>query len=282
MSGPAATPGPAAVPEEGPVTAELNQSRDQYGKPEIQLQLTNTSGNELTVTQAHVTSPLFQGTIRWTPAAGGIELPPRQPKSLPAALPEPSCSGATGSPPGETATATVLLAPAGQSQAYPVTVIAGDRFDVLQRNHSELCLTAAAAAVAGIALDTHLEIAQDLRTAVVRLVVTPRPGTDGNDPGRAAASLTISSIDGTPLLAESEEDPWPRNISVRPGDGPAEWPLRIRPARCDPHAIAEDKVGTLLPLHIAVGHAEGRVKIAADSMLRAQLYDFVTSACAAG
>jgi hypothetical protein len=260
----------------------VNQSRDQYGKPEIQLQLTNTSGSPLTVTQADVTSPLFQGPIRWAPAGSSIELPPRQPKSLPAALPEPSCSGAAGSPSGETATATVLLAAGGESQASPVTIIAGDRFGVLQRNNSELCLTAAAAAVAGIVLDSHLEIAQDLRTAVVRLVVTPRPGTDGNDPGRAAASLTISSVDGTPLLAESPEDPWPRNITVRPGDGPAEWPLRIRAARCDPHAIAEDKVGTLVPLHVAVGHVEGRVTIPAGPVLRAQLYDFVTSACAAG
>ncbi len=278
MSEAAATP----RPEEGPVTVEVNQSRDQYGKPEIQLQFTNSSGNPVTVSMAELASPLFQGAIRWEPAGGGIELPPRQPKSLPAALPEPRCGGPVGSPPGEEATATLLLAAPGHSQARPVTVNAGDPFGVLQRNNTELCLTAAAAAVADIALRTQLEVAQDSRTAVVRLVVTPRPAADGNRPGEAADSLTIRSVDGTPLLAEVPGDPWPTNITVKPGDGSAQWPLRIRPARCDPHAIAEDKVGTLLPLHIVVGPLDGRVKIAADPLLRAELYDFVTSACAAG
>jgi hypothetical protein len=58
--------------------------------------------------------------------------------------------------------------------------------------------------------------------------------------------------------------------------------LRVRPARCDPHAVAEDKVGTLLPLTVAVGSREGVLKVAADGQLRAQLYDFVTQACQTG
>lgn len=74
-------------------------------------------------------------------------------------------------------------------------------------------------------------------------------------------SLIIRSVDGTPLLAEVPGDPWPRNITVKPGDGSAQWPLRIRPARCDPRAIAEDKVGTLLPPHIVVGPLDGRPPI---------------------
>jgi hypothetical protein len=53
----------------------------------------------------------------------------------------------------------------------------------------------------------------------------------------------------------------------------------VRPARCDPHAVAEDKVGTLLPVELEVGGATGVVKVAAPPALRADLYRFVAVAC---
>ncbi|MFD8237495.1 hypothetical protein ACFV20_37220, partial [Streptomyces sp. NPDC059696] len=56
-------------------------------------------------------------------------------------------------------------------------------------------------------------------------------------------------------------------------------PLRIRPARCDPHAVAEDKVGTLLPLKVTVGKRNGLLKVAAPTELKGRIYDFVTAAC---
>jgi hypothetical protein len=43
--------------------------------------------------------------------------------------------------------------------------------------------------------------------------------------------------------------------------------------------VAEDKVGTLLPLQVRVAGREGIVKIDAGSQLRARIYDFVTKAC---
>ena len=92
--------------------------------------------------------------------------------------------------------------------------------------------------------------------------------------------MTIASIAGTTLVAESAESPWPRNIRIVQGAPRIELRLRIRPARCDPHAVAEDKVGTLLPLNVSVGGREGQLKIAAGTALRGQIYDFVTSACA--
>jgi hypothetical protein len=151
---------------------------------------------------------------------------------------------------------------------------ASDPFGVLTRNAGELCLATEAAAVAVMVLDPTLEVAADGRTAVVRLVITPAT------PGGSAKSLTIESIDGTTLLGEAPSDPWPRNVTIAPGDSTRDLALRIRPARCDPHAVAEDKVGTLLPLRITVGERQGSVKIAASNELRGRIYDFVTAACA--
>jgi hypothetical protein len=140
-----------------------------------------------------------------------------------------------------------------------------------------MCLTREASAVAAIALAPDLEVAPDGRTAVVRLVVQPRAATGAETPG--AGELVIDRVEETTLLAEAPQAPWPHALSLRAGGPLAEVRLGIRPARCDPHAVAEDKVGTLLPLRVTVASREGVLKIDAGSRLRGRMYDFVTKAC---
>ncbi|TLM87779.1 hypothetical protein FDW84_02650 [Pseudarthrobacter sp. NamE5] len=256
---------------------EVNQSRDQYGKQAIQLQFTNVSGSDLTVEAAQLLSPMFADEIRWDPAGTALVLPPGQPKSVPVQLPAAECTGdaVPPDPPGRQATASALVTRPGQPTRQEIAVVAADPFRVLVRNNTELCFAAAVAAVADLALGTALESGSEGRTAVVRLTVSPK------SPAGPAQSLTIGHVNGTTLLAEPPEHPWTRNITVSQGDPPSEWRLHIRPARCDPHAVAEDKVGTLLPLQVIVNGREGQLKIAAGDVLRGQLYDFVTKACSA-
>ncbi|MCU1566288.1 MAG: hypothetical protein JWQ56_1225 [Pseudarthrobacter sp.] len=262
-----------AITDPQPISVEINQSRDQYGKQAILLQFTNTTGGPLTLGEARVSTPLFGGELRWQPAGAELELPPGQPKSLPVQLPAPECFD--GSAPVDEALAAVQFTSPGQSALQELTLRANDPFGVLVRNNAELCLAAGAAGVADIALDSSLEVAADGRTAVVRLVATPKAPADG-----AAKSLVLDHIQGTTLLAEVPGHPWPADITIVQGGPPTEWRLWLRPARCDPHAVAEDKVGTLLPLHVRADAHEGQLKVAADPVLRAQLYDFVTRACA--
>ena len=265
-----ATPIPA-----GPVTAEISQFRDNYSKQIIEIQLTNTTGHALTVLGAELTSPLFAAPIIWSARTGGIELPPGQPKSLPAPLPAPDCGspagpGATSGAAGDARVSLRLATPEG-AVPVPAMAPATDPFGVLARNNSELCLAREASAVATIALDPELEVAADGQTAVVRLLLQPRAA--------GAGELVIDRIEETTLLAEASQAPWPRSVTVRAGGAPAQVRLGIRPSRCDPHAVAEDKVGTLLPLQVRVAGREGIVKIDAGSQLRARIYDFVTKAC---
>ena len=259
----------------GPVTAEISQFRDNYSKQIIEIQLTNTTGHALTVLGAELTSPLFAAPIIWSARTGGIELPPGQPKSLPAPLPAPDCGspagpGATSGAAGDARVSLRLATPEG-AVPVPVMAPATDPFGVLARNNSELCLAREASAVATIALDPELELAADGRTAVVRLLLQPRAA--------GAGELVIDRIEETTLLAEASQAPWPRSVTVRAGGAPAQVRLGIRPSRCDPHAVAEDKVGTLLPLQVRVAGREGILKIDAGSQLRARIYDFVTKAC---
>ena len=95
----------------------------------------------------------------------------------------------------------------------------------------------------------------------------------------SSGEMVIDRIEETTLLAEAPLAPWPRALTLRAGEPPSEVRLGIRPARCDPHAVAEDKVGTLLPLRVLVAGRAGVLKIDAGDQLRARIYDFVTTAC---
>jgi hypothetical protein len=157
-----------------------------------------------------------------------------------------------------------------------VQLAAADPFGVLTRNHAELCLSRDAGRVAAFGLSPDLEVAPDARTAVVVLTVTPKAPATG-----AIRELAVERIDGTTLLAAAPDSPWPTDVTVTAGTAPTEFRLRIRPARCDAHAVAEDKVGTLLPVVVNVGGREGILKVAAGPALKGQIHDFVTAACAA-
>ncbi|MFF2243724.1 hypothetical protein ACFVTM_06035 [Arthrobacter sp. NPDC058130] len=289
---PATTTATATPTAAGPVTAEISQFRDNYSKQIIEIQLTNTTGSTLAVLGAELTSPLFAAAIAWPAHAGGIDLPPGQTKSLPAPLPAPECGspGATTGPPGTgtasgsaTGAASVSLRLAQPQGGAPgqadATAPAADPFGVLARNNAEMCLTREASSVATIRLAPDLEVAADGRTAVVRLLLQPRAADAANPGGAGAGELVIDRIDETTLLAEAPQAPWPRSVTLRAGGPPQEVRLGIRPARCDPHAVAEDKVGTLLPLRVRVAGREGVLKIGAGDQLRGRIYDFVTTAC---
>lgn len=289
---PTATPSAttAATAAAGPVTAEISQFRDNYSKQIIEIQLTNNTGRALRVVGAALTSPLFGAPITWAAPTGGIELPPGQAKSLSAPLPAPVCGPPAAPPSGPETTSgasryarvSLRLAPPGGTAPGPAAAdtTAADPFGVLARNNAEMCLAMEASAVATLRLAPELEIAADGRTAVVRMLVTPHAASGPAATGTpSAADLVIDRIGETTLLAEAPVAPWPRELTLRAGGPPMELRLGIRPARCDPHAVAEDKVGTLLPLQVRVAGREGVLKVGAGGKLRGRIYDFVTTAC---
>ncbi len=54
----------------------------------------------------------------------------------------------------------------------------------------------------------------------------------------------------------------------------------MRPGRCDAHAVAEDKIGTILPFEIETSDGrQGQLGLAANDTLRAELYDYYSARC---
>ena len=91
-------------------------------------------------------------------------------------------------------------------------------------------------------------------------------------------SLTVSAAQLTSPMFQGDNlwEPTRGSFELVPGQ-PTSLPA---PARCDLHAVAEDKVGTLLPLRVSGRGQEGLLKIPAGTALRGQIYDFITAACA--
>ncbi len=73
----------------------------------------------------------------------------------------------------------------------------------------------------------------------------------------------------------------PVGLELSVGDSPRpSSTFPIRPGRCDPHAIAEDKVGTLFPIAVTVGGRTGTFRLPSTDEFRAQVYTFVQAYCA--
>ncbi|MBP3037877.1 hypothetical protein J2M53_16685 [Arthrobacter sp. zg-ZUI100] len=116
-----------------------------------------------------------------------------------------------------------------------------------------------------------MDVAPDQRTAVVRLSVVPT-GNGGD--------MELNGIRGTTLLTEDPEQPWPRNLSIAGTGSASVVEVSVLPARCDPHAIAEDKAGTRLPVDITAGEWSGQLLLKPDEEFTRSVYAFVTAACA--
>jgi hypothetical protein len=56
--------------------------------------------------------------------------------------------------------------------------------------------------------------------------------------------------------------------------------ILLTAGRCDPHAIQEDKRGTIMPIEVIVDGTPGRAYIASADAVRGAIYDVVTQACA--
>ncbi|TFC14543.1 hypothetical protein E3O19_10065 [Cryobacterium algoritolerans] len=158
------------------------------------------------------------------------------------------------------------------------TVPALDDTGALDRIEGEDCLAGALRQVLRIDVAPKLRVdgAGPVSTAWLDLTLTPTGG-----PGVA----TIDQAGSTPLLASATGLDWPVGLTLDATTPPTRISLGLRPARCDPHAIAEDKRGTVFPLTVRVTVGPGSPEragdwdLAVDDALRARLYTWIADRC---
>lgn len=115
-----------------------------------------------------------------------------------------------------------------------------DRYGALTRILDADCVAATLGAAGDLAVGDPRREGDLLRVPVT---FTPSEAAGRGD----TPALTLVGYRGTPLVRPAEGSA----ADVRLGADPVRIDLVLTPARCDAHAIAEDKVGRLIPVEIA-------------------------------
>lgn len=118
-------------------------------------------------------------------------------------------------------------------------------------------------------------------TESMALELVAVPAGDGFD-----APLSIVAVSGTVLISLIDDagavvDRRPIDLVMEPTDGVERRAVvPAVPARCDAHAIAEDKQGTLFRVDVAIADRRGTVTVAADERTKDRVYAAVRAKCA--
>lgn len=269
---PAAPPAPgpsgaAATAAELAVTAEVYRTRIDPSRGAIQLSVRNDAEAPLTIVVAALESPALSTPIsreRTTVIGPGLT------RDLPLTLSPAACPASSTAPPE--AVLTVMLADGSSTELRVPTT---DRLGQWTAWIEAECFAAAVAQRA--TLDVEHDAARD-DGALIGLRLT----ADRLDTGLELVSIgdtvlfgLVSGADGArvtsmPLVVSSDSGS---------GAGAVSIPLVITPARCDAHALADDKQGTLFVVDVLLDGEPGSVTIIANSATRAALYDAYTRAC---
>lgn len=209
------------------------QQRGDIAVDRVQLRVTNTSASPATLTGASFTSPVLDGPADWA-APRPATLAPGRTVDLPVFLPALRCVDGIHAP---EATLTVD----GTATTFPVD----DRLDVLSAAGATACDEEELSSV--VRVSAAAVTAGPDGTIALRLAVEPAQNGDG--------TAELVALRGTVLLRFAEGAEAPLGTVVAVGDPSSSIDVAVVPQRCDAHAIAEDKVGTLFDL---VARVDGR------------------------
>ncbi|MFW6775403.1 hypothetical protein ACOACO_14040 [Nocardioides sp. CPCC 205120] len=261
-----APPGPPPVPAPLPagLTAVVDQARSARVGREVFVRLLNDTGRRVRVTHAEITSPRF-APVTWTGERSFVNE-----ADLAFALPPAGCG--TGAEVGVRLTYDV---DGGAPRVSTTT--AHDRYGAFALLLDRDCAAGLLAAAADVSVGPPRVVGTG-RGSVLELPVRVAPTGGGSD-------LVLGGFERTVLLAHASGSAAAGEVAVPlgAGDPPVDLLLRLVPARCDPHAVAEDKVGTLFATRLAgTGVPDVAPYLPLDDTTRGALRCFVGTHCGWG
>lgn len=268
-----AAPAPASTAPPDGVTVAVYQTRTDVGQHKLELSITNGTDGRLTITRAEFRSEQFAEPAVWpkdsTFIIAGATV------DLPVELGAADCDAVDPVP-------IVEFDYELESGAAGTAVTeADDRIDRLPSLMAEDCIQQSVEAVAVVTATTAPRVVERAGVLVAEVDLSVAPTG-------SAGLLTIASWRSTTLVTPA--DPVSAaalpeagiDLAVSGTDAPFTVTLTLIPNRCDPHAVAEDKRGTIFPLRILLADGtEGTLFVPAADAVRGALYDFVPQACAA-
>lgn len=273
-SSPSSSPQPSsrptgALPSSVTFEVEVAQARTDRAARVVELHVRNTGPVDVVVEHARLVSDLVGGE-----SEAGREVGADRVRRLRVPLGPPSCGPDV---PADPAVRVELDVTTADGRAGTVVVTPTDETDDLRRIHGEDCAAAAVAAGLRVSFVDDLVVREADGEPVADVVLRVEPVAGG-------PRVRLTAVRATTLLR-----PWGPagttgqwDVDVDSASPPSDGRLVLAtvPARCDLHAIAEDKRGTVLGVAAEVDGVEQPLfYVAAPDALRGALYDFVLAAC---
>lgn len=245
---------PAATTLPG-VTVQVMQYRSDIPQRRVQLEVVNGSAHAVVVAAAWLVGSGWSPSPRWSDS-DAAEVRAGITVDLPVALTAPSCGAQ------HPLSARLRLAD-GSTR----TVRAVDLHGTLAGLHRQDCFTETAARTATF---TFRDFRPQGRTAEIDLAVQGGP--------HVADGLTVVRVLPTTLLSpRGGAETWTVGRRVTAS---GTVPLQASPTRCDLHAVAEDKIGTVLPVQLRLADGTtGTVNAVAPKALKNRILAWVVRAC---
>jgi hypothetical protein len=232
-----------SAPAQKPVALRVAvfQLRSDYAIRGAQIEVTNPSKLDLRVTSATFSSSWFAKTVS-SPSAPTQLLPGRT-TDFRVALADPLCDAPKAAP----IVHVRYTRPDGSRGETTVTPTIP--FDSIALVHAQDCSRAEFEKVAKISIAPTLRfdpaVATDgKRAALIDVTFTPTG---------AAGSVTMHSTVDTTLLAQREGTIRSVELTLTAASAPTTLALDYVPAGCLQHRVAEDKIGTLIPMRVDAG-----------------------------
>ena len=264
VGGCAATP--TAVPSG--LTVSVFQNRFDYSLRQLEIKVSNQTDSAITVTSAALHSTRFA-----SPAA--FDRPQQVPsggaRDLMVQLTEPVCDDSS---PVDAVIIDFTLADGSTGTASLTPTDETGRLDAIS---AEDCLGVSVSRVAQIeAADEVVWTPGAHSPAQLDLFIRPTGAEGSVTVVFAKGTVLLSLVDATGQVGYDV----PVDLVASADTADAVIPLTIVPARCDPHAVAEDKRGTFFPLEVETSDAHsGRIYVSVSDAVRASLYAFFGDYC---
>ena len=266
LAGCTTTPAPTPVPTPE-ITFDISvfQLRSDYAPRQAQIEIHNRSAIDITVTDARFESAWFDGAV--SSASAPARVPAGVTTDFPVRLAHPRCTAAAASP------EVTVTYRTNKGKERAVTVTPRVPFDSLGMVHASDCAELAFESVATITPASALRYVDVGGRPVALLDLTIAPTG-------AAGAVTLRSTEDTTLLAQREGQLRTIDQTFTAASATTVITLSYTPSRCEQHVVAEDKVGTLVPIRVDAGpFSNALFTVAVSPAVKAEFYDWFARYC---
>lgn len=221
---------PEQVPLPEGVVMHVDQTRVERSTRNVFVRVENDTEQTMKIAEFTLTSPRFDPVTE----PSGESIPAGRDADLELVLPQTRC--------GDDLDATVALTyRLGDSEERESTGPADDPFEQITLLMDRDCARHTLAEAADLEIGQP-KVEGSGATSVLHVPVTLTPTGKRND-------VRFGGFESTPLFRQGTDSPAGVDEPVSPTDT-THLDMTVVPARCDPHALAEDKVGRLFGMRI--------------------------------